>query len=79
LIDLGDGTCRYANVPLLGADPEKQEDGTVLTQEQCDEIDRNAPKGGDHVRWANGRPDPNQIVERWQPEMYDEKGQRKDV
>lgn len=35
---------------------------------------REAPKWGDRVRWNNGRPDPKQIVERWEPEKYDGKG-----
>lgn len=78
IIDLGDGTCRYANEPLLGADPGKQEDGTVLTQAQCDVINRKRPHWGDRVRLVNGRPDPTRILERWQPELYDEKGERKE-
>lgn len=73
VIDCGDGTCRYANAPLLGADPGPQEDGTTLTQEQCDAINVAAPKWGDRVKWSNGRPDPTQIVERWEPERYDPK------
>lgn len=68
VIDCGDGTCRYANSPLLGADPGKQHDGSFLTQEQCDEINRKAPRWGDRVKWANGRPDPKQIVERCEVE-----------
>lgn len=75
VIDCGDGTCRYANSPLLGADPGLQEDGKALTQEQCDIINAAAPKWGDRVRYKNGIPDPKQIVERWQPERYDSKGQ----
>lgn len=74
VIDCGDGTCRYANTPLLGADPGEQEDGTTLTQEQCDAINAAAPKWGDRVKWSNGRPDPTQIVERWAPEKYDAAG-----
>ena len=76
VIDCGDGTCRYVNSPLLGADPGVQADGTTLTQAQCDEINRKAPRWGDRVKWANGRPDATQIVERWQPEIYDKKGRR---
>ncbi|MBC8125812.1 MAG: hypothetical protein H8M99_01510 [Gloeobacteraceae cyanobacterium ES-bin-144] len=73
VIDCGDGTCRYANAPLLGADPGEQEDGSVLTQEECDAINAYAPKWGDRVKWKDGRPDPTQIVERWEPERYDPK------
>ena len=67
VIDLGDGTCRYVNQPLLGADPGEQEDGTVLTQDECDEINRRAPNWGDRVRLKNGNPDSTQIVERYSP------------
>ena len=75
VIDCGDGTCRYANDPLLGADPGRKS-GMGLTEEQCDAINRDAPKYGDRVRWKNGRPYPKQIVERWEPEKYDNKGNR---
>ena len=67
VIDCGDGTCRYANEPLLGADPGEQEDGTCLSQEQCDAINAVRPRWGDRVKWKNGMPDPTQIVERHVP------------
>lgn len=76
IINCGDGTCRYANAPMLGADPGEQEDGSILTQEQCDAINSVSPKWGDRVKLVNGRPDAKQIVERWEPEKYDAKGQR---
>lgn len=66
VIVCGDGTCRYANSPLLGADPGQQPDGTFLTQKQCNKINRAAPRWGDRVRMVDGRPDPGQIVERWE-------------
>ena len=69
VIDLGDGTCRYANEPLLGCDDDDNP--------RKAEINRNRPRWGDRVRWADGRPDPTQIVERWEPEKYDEAGNRK--
>jgi len=65
IINYGDGTCRYANQPLLGADPGLQEDGSTLTQEQCDAINAAAPNWGDLVRMSNGMPDPKQILERY--------------
>jgi hypothetical protein len=71
VIDLGDGTGRYANEPLLGADPGEQEDGTVLTQEQCDEINRKAPHWGDRVRLEKKdgllSADSSEILERYIP------------
>jgi hypothetical protein len=68
IIDLGDGTCRYANSPLLGAEPGKQSDGTFLTEGECDAINLAAPKWGDRVKLINGVPDSKQIVERWEHE-----------
>lgn len=76
VIDCEDGTVRYANAPLLGADPGLQDDGSTLTQEECDKINAVAPRWGDRVKMANGSPDPKQIVERWEPEKYDSKGKR---
>lgn len=71
IIDLGDGTCRYANEPLLGADPGEQEDGTFLTEEQCAEINRLAPHWGDRVPLVrkDGKlmPDSSVILERYKP------------
>lgn len=69
VVDCLDGTCRYANEPGLGCDdpsnPNRQE------------INRMRPHWGDRVRWNNGMPDQTQIVERWEPERYDENGDLK--
>ena len=73
VLDLGDGTCRYANEPLLGADfgitrlDYNDPDSRLLTKEECDEINAKAPHYGDRVRMKNGRPDPTQIIERFEP------------
>jgi hypothetical protein len=69
IIDLGDGTGRYANPPMLGCDDD---DNPRLA-----EINRNQPHWGDRVKLVNGNPDPTQIIERWEPENYDENGNRK--
>ena len=68
IIDLGDGTCRYANDPMLG------ESNTFLPNFK--EINRTRPHWGDRVKLVNGKPDRNQIIERWEPEKYDEDGDR---
>ena len=67
VVDLGDGTCRYANRPLLGADFGESRDasGRLLTEQECEAINRERPRWGDRVRLVDGRPDPRQIVERW--------------
>lgn len=69
--DLGDGTCRYINDPLLG------ESNYLLPNYK--EVNRNRPHYGDRVKLVNGKPDPTQIIERWQPELYDEDGDLKGV
>lgn len=71
VVDLGDGTCRYANAPLLGADPGEQEDGSFLSPEQCDEINRSAPRWGDRVplvrKGGDFYADSTRIIERYEP------------
>jgi hypothetical protein len=66
VVDLGDGTCRYANDPLLGADfGETEVDGRLLTREECAEINRNRPRYGDRVPLGSNGPDASRIIERW--------------
>ena len=68
VIDCGDGTCRYVNEPLLGADfgqTRTEDNSRLMTEAECEEANRNRPHWGDRVRWACGRPDPKQIVERY--------------
>lgn len=67
IVDMGDGTCRYANEPLLGADfgESRAADGRLLTKEECEAINRAKPHWGDRVRLVDGRPDKDQILERW--------------
>lgn len=68
IIDLGDGTGRYANDPLLGADPGEQSNGTFLTEEQAAVINAAAPRWGDRVNLdGEGNPISNQIIERYTP------------
>jgi len=59
VIDLGDGTCRYVNEPLLGCDDDDNPDK--------DRINRDAPHWGDRVPLVNGRPDSTRILERYKP------------
>ena len=67
VVDLGDGTCRYASEPLLGADfgESRAADGRLLTEQECLAINRERPHWGDRVRLVDGRPDSKQIVEQW--------------
>lgn len=71
VIDLGDGTCRYANEPLLGADPGEQEDGSWLTEDECDKINQQAPHWGDRVPLVERdgvlQADSTTILERYSP------------
>ena len=69
IIDLGDGTCRYANDPMLG-------EGNYLLP-NYKEINANRPHYGDRVKLVDGKPDKTQIIERWMPELYDEDGDLK--
>ena len=62
VIDLGDGTCRFANAPLLGCDDDDNP--------HKDEINRNAPRWGDRVRLVRSggalpRVDATEILERY--------------
>lgn len=68
IINLGDGTCRYANGPLLGVDPGEQEDGSFISEEEAEIYNAGMPRLGDRVKLVNGRPDPTQIIERYNPE-----------
>lgn len=67
--DLGDGTCRYVNDPMLG------ESNYFLPNYK--ELNKNRPHYGDRVKLVNGKPDKTQILERWMPELYDEEGDYK--
>jgi hypothetical protein len=69
IIDLGDGTCRYANDPMLG-------EGNYLLP-NYKELNAKRPHYGDRVRLVDDKPDKAQIIERWMPELYDEDGDLK--
>jgi hypothetical protein len=64
IIDLGDGTCRYLNEPLLGCDDNNNP--------KKDEINANRPHWGDRVpliKTGDGLPlaDSTRILERYVP------------